>query len=131
MAASESTRRLVRFLAVGAWNTAVGYAIFAGIALAWGERLHHQAILALSFAISVVHSYATQRYLVFGSKGSVLREFPRFVTVNLSALAINAVLLEALVRLSVGVLAAQLAATLATTLVSFVAHQAWSFRAGR
>jgi putative flippase GtrA len=124
----ESLRRLVKFLVVGAWNTAVGYAIFVGIALLYADRLHHQLILAISFAISVVHAYLLQRYFVFKSRNPMLTEFPRFVVVNLSALAINAVLLEVLVRFSFTLLVAQLIATIATTLVQFVAHQAWSFK---
>lgn len=123
--------RLSRFVVVGAWNTLVGYLLFAAIALLYADRLHHQAILAISFAISVVHAYALQRWLVFRSTNRVAAEFPRFVAVNLSALAVNAALLELMVRLGLGLLLAQLVATLATTLLSFVAHQAWSFRAGR
>jgi putative flippase GtrA len=121
-------RRLSKFVVVGAWNTVVGYLIFVGVALVAGDRLHHQIILAISFAISVVHAYVMQRYLVFNSRAPVRRELPKFVTVNLSALAVNAVLLEILVRMSVELLLAQLVATFATTLLSFVAHQAWSFR---
>ena len=124
-------RRLSKFVVVGAWNTLVGYLIFVGVALLAGDRLHHQVILAISFAISVVNAYVMQRYFVFQSRAPVWREFPRFVTVNLSALAINAILLEILVRMSVELLLAQLIATFATTLLSFVAHQAWSFRETR
>ena len=124
-------RRLSKFVVVGVWNTAVGYAIFVAVALIAGDRLHHQVILAISFAISVVNAYLMQRYFVFASSGPVRREFPRFVTVNLSALAVNALLLEVLVRMSVALLVAQLVATFATTLISFVAHQAWSFRSTR
>lgn len=120
--------RLSRFVLVGIYNTAIGYVIFVAFAFAAGDRLHHQAILALSFAVSVVHAYAMQRILVFKSKNLIRLEFPRFVAVNLSGLAINAVLLEVLVRLSMNLLLAQLIATGATTLISFIAHQAWSFR---
>lgn len=131
MADPQTAGRMIRFLAVGAYNTAVGYAIFVALALALGDAWHHQALLAASFAIAVMHSYAMQRWLVFRSSGPMAREFPRFVVVNLSALAINAVLLEVLVRLSVPLLVAQLVATLAVVLVQFVLHQAWSFRPGR
>ena len=127
--ARETSRRMLRFLVVGGWNTLVGYLVFVAIALVAGDRLHHQVILALSFAISVVHAYALQRWLVFRSKGPVAVEFPRFVVVNLGALGLNAVILEVLVRLSVQLMLAQLIATLAATLLSFVAHQLWSFRA--
>src|SRR5688572_25594878 len=123
--------RLSKFVVVGAWNTLVGYLLFVAVALAAGDRLHHQLILAISFAISVVHAYAMQRWIVFRSANAVQAEFPRFVAVNLSALALNAILLEALVRAGVSLLLAQLAATFLTTLVSFVAHQAWSFRPDR
>lgn len=123
--------RLSRFVVVGIYNTIVGYLLFVAVALVAGERLHHQAILAIAFAISVVHAYATQRYWVFKSTSPVLREFPKFVTVNLSALALNALLLEILVRLSIPLLLAQLVALFAATVLSFVAHQAWSFRPHR
>lgn len=128
MSGASARQRLPRFLVVGAWNTAVGYLVFVGIALAAGDRLHHQVVLVLSFAVSVVHAYAMQRLLVFRTANAVAPEFARFVAVNLAALAVNAVLLEALVRLGMGVIPAQLVATFGTTLLSFVAHQAWSFK---
>jgi putative flippase GtrA len=124
-------QRLSRFVVVGIYNTIFGYLVFVAVALAFADRLHHQAILAISFAIAVVNSYLMQRYLVFRSTDAVRKEFPRFVTVNLAVLALNAVLLELLVRLSVALLLAQLMALFATTIVSFVAHQYWSFKATR
>jgi putative flippase GtrA len=121
-------QRLSRFVIVGIWNTIFGYLMFVLFALAFADRWHHQVILAVSFAVSVAQAYATQRYLVFKSTNAIAREFPRFVTVNLSVLALNALLLEVLVRLAVPLLLAQLIAIFACTVVSFVAHQFWSFR---
>jgi putative flippase GtrA len=129
MTDSTSARsRLPRFLVVGAWNTAVGYAIFVALALAF-PALHHQVILAIAFAISAVHAYAMQRYFVFRSANPMAGEFARFVAVNLVALALNAVFLEVLTRAGLPVLLAQAVAVVATTVVQFVLHQAWSFRA--
>lgn len=130
MTDSTSARsRLPRFLVVGAWNTLVGYAIFVALTLAIGDRLHHQAILAITFAISAIHAYAMQRYIVFRSANPVAGELARFVAVNLVALAVNAVFLEVLTRAGLQVLLAQAVAVVATTVVQFVLHQAWSFRA--
>ena len=128
---NSARSRLPRFLVVGAWNTAVGYAIFVALALAFSDRLHHQLILVITFAISAVHAYAMQRYVVFKSRNPIPGEFARFVAVNLVALAVNAVFLEVLTRAGMHLLAAQLVALFATTFVQFGLHQAWSFRARR
>jgi putative flippase GtrA len=78
-------QRLVRFLAVGVLNTAVGYAIYALLVLA---GLSPQPALALAFALGVLWNYATHARLVFGTEG--YRRLPAYAAAYAVIYAVNA-----------------------------------------
>jgi putative flippase GtrA len=43
-----------------------------------GNHLHYLVVVVLSWPIAVLNAYLGYRYIVFRSRGSVLRELPRF-----------------------------------------------------
>lgn len=64
----------LRFLLVGGYNTVFSYILFAG--LLWGlNGQYEQIALALSFALSSVNSFWTQKIYVFASRAPAWPEF--------------------------------------------------------
>ena len=118
----------VAFLAVGAFNTAFGYLLFAMLLLLLGHRLYLVALLC-AYIVSVLLAFVLYRFLVFRVRGHVLRDLWRFVTVYLFALAVNFVTLPLLVELvHLPVLVAQAMIVLVTSLMSWMGHKHYSFR---
>jgi len=118
----------VAFLAVGGFNTAFGYLLFAMLLLLLGQRLYLVALLG-AYVVSVLLAFVLYRFLVFRVRGHVLRDLWRFVTVYLFALAVNFVTLPLLVELvHVPVLVAQAMIVLVTSVMSWMGHKHYSFR---
>ena len=55
-------------------------------------------IIVLSWPIAVLNAYVGYRYIVFRSRGSVVRELPRFSLVYVAALIANLALLPIALR---------------------------------
>ena len=118
----------VAFLAVGGFNTAFGYLLFAMLLLLLGHRLYLVALVC-AYVVSVLSAFVLYRFLVFRVRGHVLRDLWRFVTVYLFALAVNFVTLPLLVELvHVPVLVAQAMIVLVTSVMSWMGHKHYSFR---
>jgi len=121
----------VRFLAVGATNTFVGYLVFSAFTL-WifaDVYLGYLLSLAFSYVVGISLAFVLYRRFVFVVQGHVLRDFARFVSVYLVAIGINAAALPLLVEVAtVPPLPAQLIILVVTTLLSFFGHKKFSFR---
>ena len=121
----------VRFLAVGVTNTAVGYLVFSVFTL-WvfaDVYLGYLLSLALSYVVGITLAFVLYRRFVFPVHGHLLRDFARFVSVYLVAIAINAAALPLLVEVvQTPPLLAQLMILVVTTLLSFFGHKKFSFR---
>lgn len=123
------TRRELRFLVVGAWNTAFGYLIFVGIYWLLAARLHYLAIATTAHFIAVTQSFASQRRLVFEASGPWLPQYLRFNAANLAALAGSLGLLFVLVeRIGLHVLVSQALTTAVAVAASYLLHKHYSFR---
>ena len=121
----------VRFLAVGATNTVVGYLIFAALTTWFLRELPLGYLLSLvaSYAIAIFLAFFLYRRFVFHVSGHVLADFLRFVGVYAVAISINLVALPLLVEIvHVHALLAQAVILVVTTLVSFFGHKSFSFR---
>lgn len=94
--------RIIRFLIVGFVNTAFGYGVYA-LAILVGIAPH--PALILSFVIGVLWNYQTHARLVFAAKGA--RRLPAYAGVYLGLYAVNAGMLEGLLRLGLPPLIAQ------------------------
>lgn len=82
--------RIVRFVAVGLMNTAVGYAIFFGLILL---KLAPELALLVATVLGVAFNFFTNRQLVFAGRG--LSRLPRFLAVYAVSYGLNALLLRA------------------------------------
>lgn len=118
----------VLFVVVGAYNTAFGFATFAVIHLLF-RNLHYLAVLVTSAIVSTMNAFIAYRVLVFKVKGNVALDLVRFIFVYSLALAINFVLLPALVEVvGLGVLPGQALAFLLAAMGSYLAHKHFTFR---
>lgn len=121
----------VRFLLVGGFNTALGYALYAGFYYL-GLRnvpLGYVWSLVLSYAISIVVAFILYRRFVFRVTGRVVRDFIGFLGVNAIAIILNFVTLPVLVEFAgIPPLIAQALILVATVLISYFGHREVSFR---
>ena len=118
----------VAFLIVGGINTVVGFLCFAGFLALFGQRRYLLALVC-AHGVAVLIAFVLYRFVVFRVRGHVLADLWRFETVYLSALAVNFVLLPALVEIArLPVLLAQALIVLVTSVMSWVGHKHYSFR---
>jgi putative flippase GtrA len=103
-------RRAVRFIAVGALNTAFGYGVFYILLAITG---HSIASLAIATVLGVLFNFRSIGVLVFGSSDP--RLLMRFVGVYATVFVVNAAGLRALELLGLG------SALAAALLIPFIA----------
>lgn len=118
----------MRFVAVGGWNTLVGYLVFLACHAWVGNEIGPLLTLIVSYLIAVPHSFATQRWLVFKAKGAIGWQFLRFLLANSSIFVANMVLLPLTVRLfEADPRTAQGILVVLLTVASYLAHKYFSF----
>lgn len=118
----------MRFLLVGAVNTAIGYGIFALALMILGEALYLPAYL-IAYTLSILIGFILQRNVVFRVKGEIWSDLLRYVSVQLSSFLVNLALLPLLVEVfEIPALIAQGCVLLVTLVGSYFAHRYFSFR---
>ena len=118
----------IRYVLFGVLNTAFGYLSFVVASQIVGQQFSPSIILLIGLAPAVVFAYVTQRVFIWRSKGAVRAEAPKFLAVTFSQFGINAVMLEFLVSLNLGVLLSQTLLTITLPIATFFAHKFWTFR---
>jgi putative flippase GtrA len=94
---SERTmKQLARFVAVGALNTLLGYAVI--FACMYLVRLSPEVSNVAGYAVGLAASYALNRSFTFGSDHPVSHEAPKFLVAFLAAYTLNFIVLLILVR---------------------------------
>jgi putative flippase GtrA len=120
------------YLVVGAWNTLFGYLVWALLQYLLGNHLHYLVVLLLAWPIAVLNAYLGYRYVVFRSRGPVLRELPRFSLVYFLTLIANLFLLPvALSVLPFNIYVVQALLLMVVVLCSYLSHRYYSFGRGR
>ena len=119
--------QLAKFCAVGASGYVVNLAVYTAL-LHWAG-LHYLAAAACSFLVAVTNNYAWNRVWTFRhERGHMAYQGLRFLVVSILALGANLLILEALVGLGLGKIAAQAVAIVLVTPLNFVGNKLWSFR---
>jgi len=121
--APEVRAQFLRFLLVGAFNTAFGYAVFA--LLLW-VGLPNAGALALSTVAGVLFNFQTTGRLVFANQG--WRQLPRFLIGYGAVFVINLGLLDALVAIGLSAYVAQLFILPVAVVISFIISKIFVFR---
>jgi putative flippase GtrA len=130
--ASRALRRpanwmqLAKFSTVGATGYVVNLAVYASLIEA---GLHYNLAALCSFLVAVTNNYTWNRLWTFrGQRGHVAYQGLRFFVVAVVALALNEILLTALVAGGVGKIVAQAIAVVLVMPINFVGNKLWSFR---
>ena len=121
-------REQLLYLVVGAWNTLFGYCVWALMQYLLGDYLNYLVIIVLSWPIAVLNAYLGYRYIVFRSRGPILRELPRFSLVYLGTLIVTLVVLPiALHVLPFSIYVVNALFTAVVVVCSYLAHKYFSF----
>jgi dolichol-phosphate mannosyltransferase len=124
---SHNWMQLARFGVVGASGYVVNLVVYA--LLLKGLGVHYLLAAVGSFLVAVTNNYTWNRLWTFRhDRGHIGVQGARFLVVSLAALVANLVVLETLVQLGVGELAAQAVAIVLVTPVNFVGNKLWTFR---
>lgn len=136
----------VRYLAVGVWNTIFSYLLFlllletlgptirtlesSQFALVqWVGQQYYLVVGWIGWIVGVPQSTLTMKYLVFRSKGNVLREVGKAFFIYLPSQGIGTVVLWFSVRvLHMSPPIGALATILITTVFSYIGHKYFTFR---
>lgn len=119
----------VLFLLVGGINTAFSTALFAILSWWLGPKVPSAASLFIAWVVSLLLVFNVYRHLVFRVSGHVLRDFFRFVGVNVISFLINAGALTLLVEgAGFPPIPTQIAITFAVVVFNYLGHKYFSFR---
>lgn len=118
----------IRFLIVGCFNAAVSYTFYVVFCLLFGAE-NYQLALILSWVLSSFISFSTQKYLVFESKGSWLKEYSKCCMTWCISYVMNALILEFFIRFMViNVYLAQIISTLSVAILTYFLFKNFAFR---
>lgn len=115
----------VRFLMVGGYNTTVSYLIYVAFVFV---GLGAQLSLLLSFFISSINSYFSQKIFVFATKGNYLKEYSKCLSTWVGSYLLNAVLLFLLMLAGLNAYIAEFLALVILTVYSYVALKYFAFK---
>lgn len=119
----------IRYLMVGGFNTAFGYAVFVAVQLLAGSVIGYLGSLYTAHVLASIVAYVLHRKVVFRVTGNVLIDFLRFQSVYVVSLVANTALLPLLVEVfGWNVYIAQALIVFVTVVVTFVGHKYFSFR---
>ncbi len=119
----------ILFLLVGGANTAFSTALFALLSLTLGPNVPSIVSLFTAWVVSLVLVFNVYRHLVFKVRGQVLRDFTRFVGVNVVSFLINAGALTLLVEgAGLPAIPTQIAITFVVVVFNYLGHKYFSFR---
>jgi len=125
-------REQVLYLIVGAWNTLFGYLVWALLQYLLHDYVYYLAILIIAWFPAVLNAFFCYRWFVFRSKGSIVRELPRFSLVYVVTLCISLVGLPILLQvLPFSIYVTQALFTAAMVIASYLGHKYFSFGGGR
>jgi putative flippase GtrA len=125
-------REQLLYLVVGGWNTVFGYGVWAFLQYLLGAHLHYLVVVLLAWPIAVLNAYLGYRYVVFRSRGSIVRELPRFSLVYVLTLIANLALLPiALSVLPFNIYVVQAMLTTIVVVGSYLSHRYYSFGSER
>lgn len=125
----ESLAEKLRFLAVGALNTGLGFGLFALLQFLIGEQIGEVFVLLLAHLGASSVAFVLHRRVTFRVSGSILKDYLRFQTVFVVPIGINLIVLPILTRvLGVNVYLAQALITVVSVTISYFGHKYFSFR---
>ena len=125
----------LRFLFVGGWNTAFGIGVLwlldRYIPYDMNSLVQKEAVLIVSWVISVTHNFFTFKLLVFRTEGNWLKEYLRMYVTYAATFLVQSVLILALSSwLGWSLFWANLPTVAVVTVMSYFGHKYFTFRGG-
>lgn len=118
----------LRFLFIGGFNAGVSYTIYAIYCLIFGDS-SYQIALSVSWILSSIISFSSQKFFVFRSKGNWVKEYLKCCGTWFFGYFINAGLLEALVKFAhQNIYVAQIIATGLTAIFTYIMFKKFAFK---
>ena len=118
--------QLFQFGVVGASGYFVNLAVFAVVV--GPLNVHHIPAAIIAFCVAVTNNFWWNRHWTFDAKhGHAGFQAARFFTVSVTALGINLIVLELLVRSGMGDLSAQALAVAIAMPFNFIGNKLWTF----
>ena len=120
----------LRFLLIGGWNTLFGVGLYAVAYRLYGVRVHYLLLTVPVQFLAITQAFLCYKFLVFRVRRSAwFAEYLRcFLVYGLSALLTTALLWLCVAMLHLSPILGNLAATAIVTVISFLGHQAFTFR---
>lgn len=116
----------IRFLLVGGYNTVVSYVLYMFLVYV---EMEPQVALFLSFIISSVNSYLTQKFFVFLTRGDYIKEYIKCLSTWIGGYVFNAILLFVFLDVcGINAYIAQLICLIILTLYSYCFLKYFAFR---
>ena len=118
--------QLFQFGVVGASGYVVNLAVFA--VMVGPLNVHNIPAAIIAFCVAVTNNFWWNRHWTFDAKhGHAGFQAARFFTVSVTALGINLIVLELLVRSGMGDLSAQALAVAIAMPFNFIGNKLWTF----
>ena len=124
----HTATQFVRFAIVGILNTGIHYSVF--LVLLRIATMHYLLASVAGYCTGLMNSYVLNRVWTFESHGSLKRrEFAKFVSVNIVALAVNTATLKWFVFcMKLAPEIGQVFAIVFSLTVNFLGNKLWTFR---
>jgi putative flippase GtrA len=118
--------QFLRFLVVGASNTAITLLAYAG-AIHIGVR--YLPAGAAAYSLGGINGFVLNRRWTFSHHGRIWHAAVRYAAVTAIGIVLNLVLLRVAIAIGVARAAGEAAAVAPVTLLTFALNRAWAFRA--
>lgn len=121
--------RSLKFLTVGATNTALNYIIYV-VLIYLG--LHYNLALTIDYAIGILFGYYLNRYWTFAGREEIQNSFKKYFATYIAVYIVNMVSLNLIMKFTnLGPLWGQVIALTIATVFSFGFQNYWVFRSGK
>ena len=118
----------IRFVLVGGFNFCVSYLIYVLFCRILGVE-YYQHSLALSWLLSSIVSFMTQKYFVFKGSKNWIKEYLKCCSTWAVSYFINVILLEVFVKwFFMNVYLSQFIATTAVAIITYILFKKFAFR---
>jgi putative flippase GtrA len=122
----------LRYVVVGAYNTAFGLLLYFLLFGLLERSAHYLVLLTANYVLGTLNGYIAYKLLVFRSGNSPFLEYLRFNMVHLAGAGVNYLALPALVEIvGFSPFVAQGMIVAALIVVSYVLHKHFTFKSSR
>jgi len=126
---SPENKKKMRYIAVGVWNTVFSYVAFVFLYYLTYSWLHYMLILVLSQIVGLTNAYICYKFLVFKTKGNIVREYLRFYVVYGSTFIVNLLLIGLFVEaLGINPVISQGVIAILVVTMAYFGHSRFSFK---